>query len=228
VLIYEYKLILIGGLRILPVSTIALREIKKARGKLALYEASLDLIGEQSFRDVFLDDICRKAEISKVTFFKFFRQKEDVLIYFMRVWLTKRFIELEDQPKRGFAAVRRLLLHVAEEANRRPGIMLGLISFLAEMKMHPCMPVLSEAEVYLLFPEHQELGAKDPNLFELFGRCAQEAEADGELKDEITIEAAVQMLLTIFYGAFLTAHMYRSDDIMGIYEVHLKLLIKES
>jgi AcrR family transcriptional regulator len=194
---------------------------------LALYEASLELIGEKSFREVFLEDICRKAEVSKVTFFKFFRQKEDVLIYFMRVWLTERVIELEVQPKRGFTAVRHLLFHVAEGAKSKPGIMLSLISFLAEMKMHPCMPNLSEAEIYLLFPEHQELGAKDPNLFELFRRFVEEAEEDGELKKKVTIEVAVQILLTIFYGAFLTAHMYRSANIMGVYETHLKLLIKE-
>lgn len=206
--------------------TIALRELKKARAKLALYEASLELIGEKSFREVYLEDICRKAEVSKVTFFKFFRQKEDVLVYYMRVWLTDRMIELTKEPKRGFAAVRHILLDVAERSKQWPGLMLSLISFLSEMKMHPCMPELSEAEVYLLFPDHMELGRQDPNLFVLYRRFMEEAHEDGELKEGIKPADAVQMVFTIFYGAFLTAHLYRSSDVMGVYDAHLKLLMR--
>ncbi|ULL13736.1 TetR/AcrR family transcriptional regulator [Paenibacillus sp. H1-7] len=206
---------------------IALRELKKARAKLALYEASLELIGEKSFRDVYLDDICRKAEVSKVTFFKFFRQKEDVLVYYMRVWLTLRIIELSEEPKRGIAAVRHLLLAVAAEAKRRPGLMLSLISFLSEMRMHPCMPELSEAEISLLFPEHRRIGREEPNLFLLFQQLAEEAEADGELREGITSETGAQLLLTIFYGGFLTAHLYQSQDVMEVYEAHLRLLRRD-
>ncbi|WP_028549935.1 TetR/AcrR family transcriptional regulator [Paenibacillus sp. UNC451MF] len=207
-------------------NAIALRELKKARAKLALYEASLELIGERSFREVYLEDICRKAEVSKVTFFKFFRQKEDVLVYYMRVWLTDRMIELEKEPKRGLAALRHIFHDVAERAKKWPGLMLSLISFLCEMKMHPCMPELSEAEVYLLFPDHMELGRQDPNLFELYRQFMEEAHADGELREGITAATAVQMAFTIFYGAFLTAHLYRSEDVMKVYDEHLKLLIR--
>ncbi|UUZ82288.1 TetR/AcrR family transcriptional regulator [Paenibacillus sp. P26] len=82
---------------------IPLRELKKARTKVALYEAFLALMGDNIFRDVMLDDICRKAEVSRVTFFKFFQRKEDLLIYFMRVWLTERLIEIET---RGCAVLR--------------------------------------------------------------------------------------------------------------------------
>ncbi|WP_079914077.1 TetR/AcrR family transcriptional regulator [Paenibacillus sp. 32352] len=207
-------------------NAIPLRELKKARAKLALYEACLELIGEKSFREVYLEDICRKAEISKVTFFKFFPQKEDVLVYYMRVWLTDRMIELAEKPKRGFAALRHIFADVAERSKKWPGLMLSLISFLSEMKMHPCMPELSEAEIYLLFPEHREIGRQDPNLFELFRQFVEEAHADGELREGITPGMAVQMAFTIFYGAFLTAHLYRSNDVMGVYEAHLKLLMR--
>ncbi|UUZ91569.1 TetR/AcrR family transcriptional regulator [Paenibacillus sp. P25] len=131
---------------------IPLRELKKARTKVALYEAFLALMGDNIFRDVMLDDICRKAEVSRVTFFKFFQRKEDLLIYFMRVWLTERLIEIETRRLRGFAAIRHLFHQVAEQSAARPGLMPSLIAFLAEMKMHPCMPELSEGEVRLALP----------------------------------------------------------------------------
>ncbi|KRF38583.1 TetR/AcrR family transcriptional regulator [Paenibacillus sp. Soil787] len=205
-------------------SAISLRELKKARTKVALYEASLSLIGDKMFRDMMLDDICRKAEVSRVTFFKFFQKKEDLLVYFMRVWLTERIIEIEAEGKRGFSVIQHVLHKVAEEAEERAGLMPSLISFLVEMNMHPCMPELSEAEVLLLFPGHEEVGAQTPDMYKLFRRCMTEADTEGQLRKEFTVETAVKVLFTVFYGAFLTAQLYGSKDIKGFYNTHLQLL----
>ncbi|GAA3400345.1 TetR/AcrR family transcriptional regulator [Paenibacillus hodogayensis] len=204
-----------------------MRELKKARNKVALYEAALSLLGEGMFRDVLLDDICRKAEVSRVTFFKFFQTKDDLLVYFMRVWLTERMIEIEAERMRGFSAVRHLLHKVAEQSAAYPGIIPSLIAFLAERNMHPRMPELSQAEVRLLFPGHEELGARTPNMFELFQRCMTEAEADGRLRADISVELAVKGLFTVFYGAFLTAQLYATTEIAAVYEAHLALLEKK-
>jgi len=205
-------------------SDISLRELKKAKTKIALYEACLSLIEDKMFREVMLDDICRKAEVSRVTFFNFFQRKEDLLIYFMRIWLTERIIEIETEQKRGFAAIRHLLNKVAQQTEEKPGLMPSLISFLVEMKMHPCMPELSEAEIRLLFSGHEEVGAKTPDMHQLFHRCMSEAVMNGELKKEFTAETAVKVLFTVFYGAFLTAQLYGSSNIADFYESHLRLL----
>lgn len=208
----------------LAITDLSLREIKKARTKLALYEAGMALMQDKMFHEVMLEDICRNAEVSRVTFFKFFPKKEDLLIYFMRVWLTERIIEIETEKMRGFDAVRHLLNKVAEQTENMPGILPSLISFLAEMKMHPRLQEMSEAEVRLLFPEHEEIGSRMPDLHELFSRAMKEAEQDGKLKRDIPVKDAVKVLFTIFYGSFLTAQQYASKDIIGFYELHLKLL----
>lgn len=203
---------------------IPLRELKKAKTKIALYEAAMSLIGDRIFREVMLDDICRMAEVSRVTFFNLFRKKEDLLLYFMRIWLTNRIIDIQEQQLRGFAAVRHLHRHVTEQTTERAGIMPSLIAFLVEMKMHPCMPELSQAEVQLLFPGHEMLGAESPNMFALFERCMSEAAQDGTLKPGITIPEAIQFLFTVFYGAFLTSQLYASDNISSFYEAQLRLI----
>jgi len=208
----------------LQYTEIPLRELKKAKNKIALYEAALSLMEDRMFSQVMLEDICKRAEISKVTFFKFYQRKEDVLIYFMRVWLTERIIEIDNQGKKGFQAFRHLLLHIAEENKVRPGMMPSLISFLAEQNMQPCMPELSAAEVSLLFPGHQEEGSQSPNMFALFLRFMEEEEQSGNLNKHLTLEQAVQICFTIFYGAFLTAQLYNSTEIGRFYETHLGLL----
>ena len=205
---------------------LSLREIKKARSKIAIFKAALDLIGETSFREVKVEDICRKAEVSTVTFFKFFPQKEDLLIYFMRLWLTDRLIELKEQPKRGIGAIRHLFQTVAFGASRKPGLMLSLIGYLAEVNMHPNMPVLSDAEIRILYPGKEELvDAEAPELGELFGRFIGEAKEDGDIPAHVPTEDLVKAMFTIFYGAYLTAHIYNSREFMEYYDLHLKLLI---
>lgn len=208
----------------MSISDIPLREMKKAKNKIALYEAALSLMEDRMFSQVMLEDICKHAEISKVTFFKFYQRKEDVLIYFMRVWLTKRIIEIDSSRKKGFQAFRHLLFHVAEEYSVRPGMMPSLISFLAEQNMQPDMPELSPAEVSLLFPGHEEEGSQSPNMYGLFQRFMKEEEQAGNLNQHLTLEQAVQICFTIFYGAFLTAQLYNSTEIGDFYETHLGLL----
>lgn len=206
---------------------IPLRELKKAKTKIALYEAAMSLFGDRMFREVMLEDICQMAEVSRVTFFNLFRKKEDLLLYFMRVWLTDRMIEIQEQQLRGFHAIRHLHRHVANQAREKSGIMPSLIALLAEMKMHPAMPELSQAEVQLLFPGHEEFGAESPDMYTLFQRCMSEARQDGTLKDGIPIPEAVQFLFTVFYGAFLTSQLYASADISSFYEVQLQFIEKQ-
>lgn len=205
-----------------------LREIKKARTKITLLKAAFELVGETSFREVKLEDICQKAEVSMVTFFKFFPQKEELLIYFMRLWLAERLIELKLQPKRGIGAIRHLFRTVAEGAGRKPGLMLSLIGYLSEVSMHPNMPILSEAEIQLLYPGKEELvDAEAPNLGDLFARFIEEAKEDGEIPGHIPTDDLVKAMFTIFYGAYLTAHIYSSNQFMEFYDLHLKLLITQ-
>lgn len=207
---------------------IPLRELKKAKNKIALYEAALSLMKDRMFSQVMLEDICKRAEISKVTFFKFYQRKEDLLIYFMRIWLTERVNEIDTEGKKGFQAFRHLLTQVAKEHQVRPGMMPSLISFLAEQNMQPCMPELSPAEVSLLFPGHKEAGSRSPNMYDLFQQFMKEEDQAGRLNKALTLEQAVQICFTIFYGAFLTAQLYSSTDVGRFYEAHLGLLeIKE-
>lgn len=203
---------------------IPLRELKKAKNKIALYEAGISLMQDRMFSEVLLEDICKAADISKVTFFKFYKRKEDLLIYYMRIWLTERIIAIETEGITGFRAFRYLLQHVSTEHNLRPGIMPSLISFLAEVKMQPFMPELSRAEVALLFPNHTDIGAESPNMYRLFRRFMETEAVAGRLNPSLSVEQAVQICFTVFYGAFLTAQLYGASDVGRIYEDHLGML----
>ena len=69
-----------GGLR-LP-----LREKKFARVRLAILSVVLQLTKERSLADISVREICELAQVAPATFFNYFPSKEDVLVYYMRLW----------------------------------------------------------------------------------------------------------------------------------------------
>ncbi|MFD1888453.1 TetR/AcrR family transcriptional regulator [Paenibacillus wenxiniae] len=181
----------------------------------------------RKFGDIMVDEICQEAELSKVTFFKCFPQKEALLVYFMRIWLTERLLEIQRNEKQGFDAVWHVLDSVADWHQHTPGVMPSLIAFLAQVDMHPCMPELSEAEIHLLFPDQESEASVSPDLYLFFEQCMVQAQAEGTLASELKAEEAVKLLFTVFYGAFLTARLYASTDIRGFYELHVNRLKRQ-
>src|SRR5207253_8249685 len=103
----------------------SLRREKAARLKLSVLDYTVKLIGKKSFDDLYVGEICDKVKISKVTLFKYFPQKEDILLYYFRLWCLKRAVELSDKPKEGLAGITFLFDKLSEDAEAHPGIILS-------------------------------------------------------------------------------------------------------
>src|SRR5437762_5459749 len=63
-----------------------LREKKFARVRLAILSAVLQLTRERSLAAISVREICEVAQVAPATFFNYFPSKEDVLVYYMRLW----------------------------------------------------------------------------------------------------------------------------------------------
>ncbi len=92
----------------------SLRKEKAARLKVQVLDHTLKLIGKKSFDDLYVDDLCAKVKISKVTLFKYFPQKEDILLYYFRIWCLTRSTELLVKPREGLQGIYFLFDKLSE------------------------------------------------------------------------------------------------------------------
>ncbi len=203
-----------------------LRDKKAARTKLSILEQTIELIDNGSFRDLLVDDICEKAEISKVTLFKYFPKKEDILVYFMRMWLFKRTVELKQDPKTGLGAIRYLFSVLADECNKYPGLILSLIGYISNLNTPPDPQEIKYEERKILYPDEKNLNeVRILEIDQMFMNHLQEAAALGEIKAENVNSNTIQLLITIFYGSALTAHI-AMKEISSIYSANLEFILE--
>jgi AcrR family transcriptional regulator len=111
-----------GGLRA------GLRERKKERVREQLMEAAFRLFEERGFSEATIEDVVDAVEVSRRTFFRYFKSKEDVLLAWydhideaMRQALEAR--PAEEQP---FLAIRRAITEVVSQFELNCGRMIAL------------------------------------------------------------------------------------------------------
>lgn len=209
---------------------IGLREKKKARTKLRLLEIVVSMLREKTFDEIVVDAVCDQAEISKVTFFKYFSQKEELISYFMRVWCFRRTVESYDAARRGLTAVYRLFEEATRESANYPKaryMMISLVSFLSQLQYRPALFDLDKAEKMLLFPGNRDAWEWPVlTLDQLILKYLREAVADKELAGDFNLQFMTKALVTIFYGVPVSGVIFQESDIPGYYRMHLDLLLK--
>src|SRR5258705_1862141 len=204
-----------------------LRKEKAARLKLAILDGTLKLIGKKSFDDLLVDEICAKVKISKVTLFKYFPQKEDILLYYFRLWCLKRAVELSDKPREGLTGVTFLFDKLSEDAETHPGIILSLFAYLADLRrnLRP-FPVKVE-EKKLLYPELANIGTIEiQSVDQMLEKFSLEAIFKKEITKTSSTRDITQALISVFYGSVLTAHINQISTLKVFFRKNLELMLK--
>lgn len=205
----------------------SLRKEKAARLKLAVLEQTLKLIGKKPFDDLYVEDICEKVKISKVTLFKYFPVKEDILSYYFRVWCLRRVVELKEKPKEGLQGVYFLFDKLSEDAEQHPGIILGLIAYLANPKRPPKpFPVKAEEKKFL-FPTMSDIQSIEiQSMDQMFEKFALEAVFKKEVTKTASTRDLTNLLNTIFYGSVVTAHTNQISPMKIFLRRNVELALK--
>lgn len=204
-----------------------LRKEKAARLKIQILENTLKLIGKRPFEDLYVDDLCAKVKISKVTFFKYFPQKEDVLLYYFRIWCLNRAVELKSKQKEGLQGVYYLSDKLSEECEAHPGLMLSLIGYLADLKRPPKPFTVRPEEKVFLFPGQPEIHTVEIlSLDQMLDKFTLEA----IFKKEITKASGTRDITNLFHavllGSIVTAHINQISPQRFFFRKNIDLLMK--
>lgn len=206
---------------------VGVREKKSAKIKLNILHASTQLLGKRSFTELYVDEICERVGISKVTFFKYFPQKDDILLYYLRVWCLDRAVELYHNPKEGIDGIRYMFDKMADTFERNPGLVLNLISYFTSLRRPPSPFPLKLVERQMLYSREENLKKIQilsiPQMMEKFL-------LEAIFKKQITLSSDTKELahafLTVLYGSVVTAHMEQLSPIGGFFRRNIDILLK--
>jgi AcrR family transcriptional regulator len=205
----------------------SLRKEKAARLKIQVLDHTLKLIGKKSFDDLYVDDICDKVKISKVTLFKYFPQKEDILLYYFRIWSLTRSVEFVQKPREGMQGVMYLADKLSDEFEERPGFILSLIGYLSDSRRPPKpFPVKSE-EKKLLFPDIENIaGIEILSFDQMLEKFVLEAIFRKEITKSTSTRDIASLIASIFYGGVITAHLHQISPVKPFFRRNVELALK--
>ncbi len=205
----------------------SLRKEKAARLKVQVLEHTLKLIGKKAFDDIYVEDICEKVKISKVTFFKYFPQKEDVLLYHFRIWCLGRSVELKQKPREGMIGVYFLLDKLSEECENHPGLMLSLIGYLSDFRRPPKPFPVKPEEKKLIFPAVDDITTVEIlSLDQMLEKFSLEAIMKKEITKTSSTRDISNLFNTIFLGSVITAHLSQQTSYKLFFRRNLDNLMK--
>ncbi len=205
----------------------SLRKEKAARLKIQVLDQTLKLIGRKSFADLYVDDICSKVKISKVTLFKYFPQKEDILLYYFRMWCLSRAVELAQKPKEGIAGIHYLFDKLSEECEEHPGLILSLVGYLSDYKRSPKPFPIKTEEKKLAYPDVSNISSVEIlSLDQMVEKFTLEAIFRKEITKTTNTRDITNLILSVFFGGIVVAHINHQSPIKIFFRRNIDLMLK--
>jgi AcrR family transcriptional regulator len=193
-----------------------LREKKFARVRLAILSAVVQLTMDRALAEVSVREICEAAQVAPATFFNYFPSKEDVLVYYLRLWSIPLALQCREAARgeSPLATLRALFDSTAGEMERAPRLMFEIIAYIAHAHEPPRYPAITRAERLLAFPDLPGAEEVEPqSIDELLTTLLHLAIGAEELPSSTPIATSAMALKAMFYGVPLAT---RRDGVKGI------------
>jgi len=191
---------------------ICLRDKKKGLLRLQILETVTELMKDNHFEDIKVKDICRVVNISEVTFFKYFKKKEELLLFYMLVWNYRREMRISRVVREKGKVGIYSIFHDTATTELALEILLSFIAFISKLKERPDRLVLEEYEKDEIITP---LSLDDQIIMHV-----QEAVDSGDLPKEVDTHKTNNLISSIYYGTPLVAHM-TGDSLDKLYKENL-------
>lgn len=78
------------------------RKTRKENTRKKVFKAALELFADQGFEKTIIEDITKRANVAKGTFYNFFSKKEDVLVYYLESKIAQSHEEFRINNRKNF------------------------------------------------------------------------------------------------------------------------------
>lgn len=115
-------------------------DVRTRERSAALLKAAFSCFAEGGFHETTVDDICRKAGVSKGSFYWYFESKEQVFVQILEVWAEEVEGEIMAQFRDAFAdkePQQALLLALGREGRRGRRLLPVWLDALVQSQRHP-------------------------------------------------------------------------------------------
>ena len=216
------------------IKDIPLQQRKQARTRLALLDATIELMRKKALADITVEEICQEVEVSKGTFFRYFPRKIDLIFYYIRLWN----IEVVWHANRiaggasGLAVVEAIFELTAEVFKDHPRLFLELIALRAfeqqkfTKSIQNSKRMVSQAERLLHFPDMKGIDLiPERTLYRIIQDSLKDAIANKEIPKNIDIEEVGLSLGGIFYGLpLIIVNQNTLNNLASAYKKQLHIL----
>jgi AcrR family transcriptional regulator len=200
----------------------------RARTRVALVEALLPLLAEQSLDAVPVSALAEAANISQATFFNYFPTKADLLTHFIQLWglrVGARARRIRRETDSALQAIATLYSDTAEQMVDGPTVMPEIIAHMAANSSEILPPPIELAERLLWLPGEPDVESlSDQGLGGLLPELIQEAIQTGELPRGTPVDSTTLAAASIFFGVPLLLSRREPASIAPLYQHHLQLL----
>jgi AcrR family transcriptional regulator len=186
-----------------------LRERKKAVTRLGILDAVINRLNTKPLADITIEEICEDVQISRGTFFQYFPQKTDVLVFYGLLWNLEAMWTATCSPdvSSGIQAIEQMFKSLGRQVETYPQLWMEIVSVRAlQPEKFAAMgsrktDQVPEVERLIRFPELPGIASIPEGNFRQFFLYNLKAAIDKkELPETTDIETAFLSLASTFYG----------------------------
>ncbi|KOA18709.1 hypothetical protein CLHOM_29930 [Clostridium homopropionicum DSM 5847] len=181
-----------------------LREQKFGDKRIEILNAFIKELETKTLHSISVDSICEIVKISKVTFFKYFESKEQVLYYFIHKWQYALSCDIDAKRYSGASGIYRVFKAVTER-KYSVNIMLAIAQYFIKLESTPQPMNISDYEYYLFSREAYELNSPKRSLCDILVYYLESMNCKA-------VNSTLENLFSVFYGVPIVVHMMGSEE----------------
>ncbi|WP_289031166.1 TetR/AcrR family transcriptional regulator [uncultured Paraglaciecola sp.] len=202
------------------------REINTAKNKQAILQCLLKRMHLEPFDVIKITDLCADSAVSHASFYNYFPQKVDILIYYIQLWTVETHWKITVKSKlTGLNAILQMYFDTADICAKQPQLMSEIIALQAKGTTTNSSKPLTVADKLIAYPDYAGIeNIELANLRVLLSTNVSQAVFDKELPERSDVNGLVVAFSSVFFSVPIMFNGQPLSEIKSAYEQQFNLI----